>query len=152
MTLKCKIYTLVYLGKTSSKPIRLLVEDGVFAAEEVAEGIADEAGVADCQVGEMMGMTVDPCRDSTVCDIVAEFGGVGSVEYTAFMFIFNSCECWEVVSDNDYFLGVAVSHSLFDELRGYASKSSLMFCGMSRRLKYSRESWALVVYMPPTLG
>ena len=95
-----------------------VVEGGVFAAEEVAEGIADEAGVADCQVGEMMGMTVDPCRDSTVCDIVAEFGGVGSVEYTAFMFIFNSCECWEVVSDNDYFLGVAVSHSLFDECEG----------------------------------
>ena len=29
--------------------------------------------------------------------------------------VFDSCECWEVVSDNDYFFGIAISHSLFDE-------------------------------------
>ena len=31
-----------------------VVEGGVFAAEDVAEGIADEVGVADCQVGGMV--------------------------------------------------------------------------------------------------
>ena len=29
--------------------------------------------------------------------------------------VFDGCECWEVVSDNDYFFGIAISHSLFDE-------------------------------------
>ena len=92
-----------------------VVEGGVLAAEEVAEGIADEAGVTDCQVGEMIGMTVDPCRDSTVGYVVAKFGSIGCVEHTAFMYLFDGCECGEMVSDHDYFLGVANIHRLFDE-------------------------------------
>ena len=56
-----------------------VVEGGIFVTEEIAEGVADKVGVADRQVGEMMGMTVDPCRDSTVCDIVAEFGCVSGI-------------------------------------------------------------------------
>lgn len=31
-----------------------VVEGGIFVAEEVAEGIADEVGISDCQVGGMM--------------------------------------------------------------------------------------------------
>lgn len=38
-----------------------IVEFGVFTAEDVTEGIADEAGVATHQVGGMMGMSVNPC-------------------------------------------------------------------------------------------
>lgn len=38
-----------------------IVESRVFAAEDVAEGIADEMSVANHHVGGMMGMTVNPC-------------------------------------------------------------------------------------------
>ena len=31
------------------------------------------------------------------------------------MFFLNDYECGEVVSDNDYFLGIAIFHRLFDE-------------------------------------
>ena len=56
-----------------------VIEVGVFSAEYVAEGIADEACVADCHVDGVMGMAVNPCRDSTVGNIVAEFGGIFGV-------------------------------------------------------------------------
>lgn len=56
-----------------------IVESRVFAAEDVTEGIADEVSVGNHHVGGMMGMTVNPCCDSTISYVVAEFGGVGSV-------------------------------------------------------------------------
>ena len=83
MTLKCNIYTLVYLAKLLPNQSDFyycgIIESGVFAAKDVAEGIADEVGVADCQVGDMMGMAVDPCRDSTGGNVVAEFGCIGGI-------------------------------------------------------------------------
>ncbi|MDE5773435.1 MAG: hypothetical protein K2H86_03140 [Muribaculaceae bacterium] len=58
-----------------------IVEVGVFTAEEVAEGIADKMSVANHQICTVMGMSVNPCRDSAVSNVVAEFGGVGSIQY-----------------------------------------------------------------------
>lgn len=57
-----------------------IVEVGVFAAEYVAEGIAYEVSIANHQVGGMMGVTVNPCRDSTVGYVVAEFCGISCVQ------------------------------------------------------------------------
>lgn len=38
-----------------------IVEVGVFAAEYVAEGIADKVGIANHQVGRMIRMAIYPC-------------------------------------------------------------------------------------------
>ena len=53
----------------------------VFTTEDIAEGIANEVGVANHQVGTVMGVSVNPCGDSAVCNVVAEFGGVGGIQY-----------------------------------------------------------------------
>lgn len=40
--------------------------------------IAHKVGIANLQIGRMMGMAVNPNWDSTISDIVAEFNAVGS--------------------------------------------------------------------------
>lgn len=70
-----------------------VVEGGVFASKDVAKRIADEVGVAYCQVGLMMGVTVDPCVDSAVGDVIAKFGGESHVQRVAGITLVNSCEC-----------------------------------------------------------
>lgn len=65
-----------------------IVESRVFAAEEIAEGIADEVGVASHLVGGMMGMAVRPCGDSTVGYVVTKFGSVRRVQDIAHISLF----------------------------------------------------------------
>lgn len=65
-----------------------IVESRVFAAEDVAEGIAYEVSVANHQVGTMVGVTVNPCGDSTVGYVVAEFSCICSVQYVTGMPLF----------------------------------------------------------------
>ena len=69
-----------------------IVEGSIFATEDVAERIADKVGIANHQVSAMMRMTVDPCGNSTASNVVADFGGVGSIQYTSLVPIFDSCE------------------------------------------------------------
>lgn len=70
-----------------------IIEVGVFATEEVAERVTDKVGVGNHQVGTVMGMSVNPCGDSAVSNVVAEFGGVGSIQYTSLVSVFDGCEC-----------------------------------------------------------
>lgn len=74
-----------------------VVEGGVFAGEDVSERVADEMGVAYHQVGLMMGVTVDPCVDSAVGDVVAKFGGESHVQRVAGIPFVNGRECWKVM-------------------------------------------------------
>lgn len=74
-----------------------LVEGGVFASEDVAERVADEVCVAYHQVGLMMGVTVDPCVDSAVGDVVAKFCGKSHIQRVAGIPFVNGCECRKVM-------------------------------------------------------
>ncbi|MDE6578345.1 MAG: hypothetical protein K2K58_09280, partial [Muribaculaceae bacterium] len=61
---------------------------------DVAERMADKVGIANHQVCTVMGVSVNPCGDSAASNVIAEFSGVGGIQYTSFMSIFDSCECW----------------------------------------------------------
>lgn len=69
----------------------------MFAGEDVSERVADEVGIAYHQVGLMMGVTVDPCVDSAVGDVVAKFCGKSHVQRVAGMPFVNGCECRKVM-------------------------------------------------------
>lgn len=87
-----------------------VIEVGIFATEDVAEGIADEVGIANHQVGTMMGVSVNPCEDSAVSNVVAEFSGVGGIQYISFVSIFDSCECRKMVCDYNNLFSIAFAY------------------------------------------
>ena len=84
-----------------------VVEGGVFAGEDVAERVADEVGVAYHQVGLMMGVTVDPCVDSAVGDVVAKFCGKSHVQRVAGITLVNGRECRKVMCYHYDFFSIA---------------------------------------------
>lgn len=92
----------------------------MFAGEDVAERVADEAGVAYHQVGLMMSMAVDPCVDSAVGDVVAKFCGKSHVQRVAGIPFVNVCKCREVMRPN---------HNLFSiaRLNGILYESEVLF-------------------------
>ena len=87
-----------------------VVEVGVFATEEVAERVAYKVGVANHQVGTVMGMSVNPCGDSAVSNVVAEFGGVGGIQYTSLVSIFDGCKCRKMVCDYNNLFSIAFAY------------------------------------------
>ena len=87
-----------------------IIEVGIFAAEDIAKWIADEVGITNHQVGTMMGVSVNPCEDSTVGNVVAEFSGVGRIQYTALVSIFDSCECRKMVCDYNNLFSIAFTY------------------------------------------
>lgn len=92
---------------------RGIIEVDVFAAEDMAEGIADEVCVTNHKVGAVMWMAVNPCGDVTVSNEVAEFCGVGGIKYISLMSIFDSCECRQMVCDNYYLFGITLNYWFF---------------------------------------
>ena len=73
-----------------------------------------------------MGVTVNPCGNSTVGNIVAKFCGVSGVQCIPFMSIFDSCECWKIVCD-DYNLSALLSLTVCLINAIFLSNLSLMF-------------------------
>lgn len=65
-----------------------VVEVGIFTAEYIAEGIADEVSIANNQLGGMMRMAIYPCGDSAVGYVIAEFSCICSVQYVTSMPLF----------------------------------------------------------------
>lgn len=92
-----------------------VIEAGVFTTEHIAEWIADELCIANHQVGAMMGMSVNPCGDMAVGDVVAEFSCIGCVQRTSFVSIFNSCENGQMVGNYNYLFSITFPYGFFDK-------------------------------------
>ncbi len=71
--------------------------------------------VANHHVGGMMGVTVNPCLDSTVSYVVAEFRGVCGVQYITCVSLFESGEGGKMVSYDNYLLRIALVDRPLDE-------------------------------------
>ena len=93
-----------------------VVEGCAFTGEDVAERVADKMGVAYNQVGMMMSVAIDPCVDSAVGDVVAEFGCEVHVQRIAGITLVNGRKCREMMCHDHNLFSIARFNGILYEI------------------------------------